>query len=173
MTDEKTSKDVKIVGVHIPKQDIERLDFIVKEYRFKSRYQLLKYIIQCFLKVADPRPEEVVNKDIEEMFDGWDSLEFGEYQNVKRGYDISSTTKTDKEIKATVKKYADRYVKENFAKLESKFKLMDSTVNEKGVSSLDKLNDTILSLYETNEKFSSYKLFKLFADRKFTPKEKR
>lgn len=68
--------------------DIDRLDDIIKKYQFKSRYQVVQYLIKCFLKVADPRPDEIVNKDIEEMFDGYDSVSRDDFQNVKGKYSI-------------------------------------------------------------------------------------
>ena len=85
---QKTSKEATLIATFIPKNDIERLDGIIKKYKFKSRYQVVQYLIQCFLKVADPQPEEVVNKDIEEMFDGYDSVSRDDFQNVKNKYSI-------------------------------------------------------------------------------------
>jgi hypothetical protein len=76
-------------------------------------------------------------------------------------------------IKLSTKKYADRYIREKYAELSSKFRVLDCTINEKGVSSLDKLNDTVLSLYENDSIFGSYEQFKKWADNKFAPKEKR
>ncbi len=51
--------------------------------------------------------------------------------------------------------------------------MLDCTLNEKGVSSLDKLNDTMLSLYTTDKAFKSYEEFYKWADNKFTPKKDR
>lgn len=69
--------------------------------------------------------------------------------------------------------YVSRYIREKYKELESKFRVLDNTLNEKGVSSLDKLNDTMLSLYKTNKTFKSYGEFYNWADNKFTPKKDR
>lgn len=69
--------------------------------------------------------------------------------------------------------YVNRYIKERYRELSSKFRVLDCTLNEKGVSSLDKLNDTMLSLYQTDKKFNSYEEFYRWANNKFTPKKDR
>lgn len=76
-------------------------------------------------------------------------------------------------IKLSTKRYADRFVRERYRELSMKFRVLDSVLNEKGVSSLDKLNDTILSLYEADITFKSYDEFYKWANNKFTEKEKR
>lgn len=76
-------------------------------------------------------------------------------------------------IGLSTKRYADRYIEENYNELAGKFRALDDKISEKGVSSLDKLNDTILSLYEKGDSYKTYKQFKAWADKKFTPKEKR
>lgn len=72
----------------ISNDDAERLDRIIEEYNFKSRYQVLRYLTECFLKVADPRPEEIVNADIEEMFEGFESMSSDDFQDTKRSGSI-------------------------------------------------------------------------------------
>ena len=69
--------------------------------------------------------------------------------------------------------YVNRYIREKYKELESKFRVLDCTLNEKGVSSLDKLNDTMLALYETDKKFKSYEEFYRWVNNKFTPKKDR
>ena len=69
--------------------------------------------------------------------------------------------------------YVNRYIEERYKELSSKFRVLDNTLNEKGVSSLDKLNDTMLSLYKTDKTFKSYEEFYKWADNKFTPKKDR
>ena len=69
--------------------------------------------------------------------------------------------------------YVNRYIEERYKELSSKFRVLDCTLNEKGISSLDKLNDTMLSLYLTNKEFKSYEEFYKWANNKFTPKKDR
>lgn len=69
--------------------------------------------------------------------------------------------------------YVNRYIEERYKELSSKFRVLGSTLNEKGISSLDKLNDTMLSLYKTDKTFKSYEEFYKWADNKFTPKKDR
>ena len=46
------------------------------------------YLVDCFLKVADPKDDEVVPKEIEEMFDGFEVLSSEDYQTTKKGVSI-------------------------------------------------------------------------------------
>ena len=74
------------IKTEIPKEYMERLDEIVEKYHFKSRYQILQYLVKCFVRVADPKPDEdVVPADIEEMFDGYQTASKREFQDIKRG----------------------------------------------------------------------------------------
>lgn len=70
-------------------------------------------------------------------------------------------------------KYVNRFIIEKYREIESKFRILDNTLNEKGVSSLDKLNDTMLSLYHSDVTFNSYTEFYKWANNKFTPKKDR
>jgi len=70
-------------------------------------------------------------------------------------------------------KYVNRFIIEKYREIESKFRVLDKTLNEKGISSLDKLNDTMLSLYLTDKEFKSYEEFYKWAENKFTPKKDR
>lgn len=73
------------VKARVMPEELNRLDGIIKKYQFKSRYQLLQYLIRCFLKVADPKEDEFVPKDIEEMFEGYETASREDFQNTKRG----------------------------------------------------------------------------------------
>ena len=74
------------IKTEISKEYMERLDEIVEKYHFKSRYQILQYLVKCFVRVADPKPDEdVVPADIEEMFDGYQTASKREFQDIKRG----------------------------------------------------------------------------------------
>lgn len=59
------------VDTYISYSDLSRLRNICAKYKFKSIYQLLQYLIHCFLRVADPENDpidEPVPVEIEEMF---------------------------------------------------------------------------------------------------------
>lgn len=74
------------IKTEIPKEYMKRLDEIVEKYNFRSRYQLLQYLVKCFVRVADPQPDdEVVPMDIEEMFEGYQTPSKREFQDIKRG----------------------------------------------------------------------------------------
>ena len=74
------------IKTEIPKEYMKRLDEIVVKYNFRSRYQLLQYLVKCFIRVADPQPDDkVVPKDIEEMFEGYQTASKREFQDIKRG----------------------------------------------------------------------------------------
>lgn len=55
----------------VSRADYARLETIRKKYGFKSNYQIMQYILHCFLRVADPENDqqiEPVPAEIEDMF---------------------------------------------------------------------------------------------------------
>lgn len=72
-----------------------------------------------------------------------------------------------------MKEYPDRYIRENYVRLAKTFREHETKLNEKGNSPLDKLNDTMLSLYESEETFSTYGDFFDWAEQKFGKRTKR
>lgn len=55
----------------VSKGDYGRLSMIRKKYGFKSNYEIIQYLMRCFLRVADPDNDpitEPVPVEIEEMF---------------------------------------------------------------------------------------------------------
>lgn len=59
------------VQTYISPTDKERLDAIIEKYGFVSTYQVLQYLVHCFLRVADPANDpitEPIPYEIEEMF---------------------------------------------------------------------------------------------------------
>lgn len=64
-----------VIKTRLTEEEVERLDSIIKKYDLKSRYRVLKYLIQCFLNVADqPENLEKANDEFKEIFDGYQSL---------------------------------------------------------------------------------------------------
>lgn len=68
--------------------DYQRLEKIRKKYGFKSNYQILQYLLHCFLRTADPDNDqqiEPVPEEIKEMFGDLAELEkHFEYKKPKR-----------------------------------------------------------------------------------------
>ena len=62
----------KKIPVRVDLEQWQRLDKIRADYHFKSTYEIMQYILGCFLRVADPMPgdddEEVLPDEIKEMF---------------------------------------------------------------------------------------------------------
>lgn len=62
----------KKIPVRVDLEQWRRLDKIKADYNFKSTYQIMQYILACFLRVADPKPgdgeEEILPDEIREMF---------------------------------------------------------------------------------------------------------
>lgn len=69
--------------------------------------------------------------------------------------------------------YVDRYIRKHYTRLEGKFRAISNKINEKGISSLDKLNDTMINLNNDAHRFCSYEEFEKWANNKFTPKKER
>ena len=67
----------------------------------------------------------------------------------------------------TNKEFADRFITENYTKLSVKLRVIDCSISKKGMSSLDKLNDTCLILYRLGVEYDCYSQFVQVANRKF------
>lgn len=77
-----TPSDLQIKARLTP-EELDRLDKIIKKCKFKSRYHLLRFILKCFLRVADPQVE-AKSDDVEEMFEGYKTPSFDDFQGTKR-----------------------------------------------------------------------------------------
>lgn len=65
--------------------DFDRLNAIKEKYGFKSVYEILNYLVHCFLRVADPDNDPITEPlpaEIEEMFSGFTDAE-GRYKGEK------------------------------------------------------------------------------------------
>lgn len=69
---------------HILPEERDKLDEVVRDYNFKSRYQLIQAIVRAFLKAVAPEGDEFVCKDIEEMFEGYETASSSDFDTVKR-----------------------------------------------------------------------------------------
>ena len=66
----------------------------------------------------------------------------------------------------TNKEFAEKYINLHYDVLCAKFRAICCKINDKGVSSIDILNDTCISLYWLKECYS-YQEFERLADKKF------
>lgn len=69
--EEKNKYKRQKVYTYLSLKDIFRLKRICADYGFKSIYQLLQYLVHCFLRVADPANDpidEPIPQEIEDMF---------------------------------------------------------------------------------------------------------
>ena len=64
------------------------------------------------------------------------------------------------------KDFADKYINLHYVHLSTKFRTICSHINKEGISSLDILDDTCISLYYIRE-CESYQEFERIADKKF------
>lgn len=76
-------------------------------------------------------------------------------------------------MRPLIHQYADRFIQENYEEIAAKFRLFESKLAEKGCSALDKLNDSMIALYDTDRTFAGYGQFERWAMSKFTEKERR
>lgn len=64
-------KKAKKIFARLAPEAYDRLTDIMKKYGFRSEYQILQYIVACFLRVADPdndENEEPIPDEIADMF---------------------------------------------------------------------------------------------------------
>lgn len=67
--------------------------------------------------------------------------------------------------------YVDRFVTENYNRLSAKFSSLDGTINSSGFGAMDKLNETIVSLYTDPElRFEGWGEAERYMTGKFTEK---
>lgn len=64
------------------------------------------------------------------------------------------------------KQYADKYINLHYGHLSAKFRTISSHINKEGISSIDILDDTCISLYYIRE-CESYQEFERIANKKF------
>ena len=79
---------MKRISGYTTNADYERLLTIKNKYGFKSVYQIIKYLIHSFLRVADPdrdKTEEPLPEEIKEMFEEV-SNHTQDIRETKRGY---------------------------------------------------------------------------------------
>ena len=61
--------NLKKIDTRITLDQYRRLNSIAKAYRFRSYYDLLQYLVHCFLKATDPTySEEPLPAEIKKMF---------------------------------------------------------------------------------------------------------
>lgn len=91
----KKAAQKKKLHTYINMEDIERLEVIKVKFGFKSTYQILQYLTQCFLRVADPENDPIldpVSDEIQDMF-----FEMAEAEkNILRK--VKATSKTPDDI---------------------------------------------------------------------------
>lgn len=64
------------------------------------------------------------------------------------------------------KEFADKYINLHYISLSAKFRTISSHINKEGISSIDILDDTCISLYYIRE-CESYQEFERIANKKF------
>lgn len=70
--------------------------------------------------------------------------------------------------------YIDRFVSDHYKSLSRRFAAIGSNINSSGFGALDKLNETLCSLYTNPDlSFKSWEEAKAFLQNKFTEKEMR
>lgn len=84
--------------------------------------------------------------------------------------DIQTKTSVNEKNRA----YIDRFVSENYTKLSKRFAAIGSNINSSGFGSLDKLNETLVSLYTNPELcFDGWNEANTYLKNKFTEKTMR
>ena len=72
------------IDTYVSVGDVGRLRVVCNKYGFRSIYQLLQYLVHCFLRVADPANDQIdepMPKEIEEMFTDNEEWERHEYSS--------------------------------------------------------------------------------------------
>jgi hypothetical protein len=67
----KTKVPYKQIITRVTVYDYKRLEFICRKYKFRSLYEVVQYLIHCFLRVADKEHDQEIEPlpvEIERMF---------------------------------------------------------------------------------------------------------
>ena len=63
----------RMIKTRIKATDHKRLEDIRKKYGYKSIYEIFQILVHCFIRVADPIQDEILDpipEEIEELFQG-------------------------------------------------------------------------------------------------------
>ena len=94
----KPKKIFKKIFARVSLEDLHRIEQIKKKFGFKSNYQILQYLLYCFLRVADPDNDpidEPVPSEIEEMFTNFTEFEDKFYVTPRRDYQVERKKKKE------------------------------------------------------------------------------
>lgn len=81
---------------------------------------------------------------------------------------------TNQAVNEKNRSYIDRFVSENYKSLSTRFAAIGSNINSSAYGSLDKLNETLLSLYTNSDLlFDNWSDANAYLRNKFTEKEMR
>jgi|GEM_PF-3986554 hypothetical protein len=56
------------IKTQIKKEDGEKLDKILKDYGFISKYEFVKAVLTVFIKAYDPRENEILTENFRDIF---------------------------------------------------------------------------------------------------------
>jgi hypothetical protein len=56
------------IKTQIKKEDGEKLDKILKDYGFISKYEFVKAVLTVFIKAYDPREDEILTENFRDIF---------------------------------------------------------------------------------------------------------
>lgn len=56
------------IKTQLGEADGKKLDKIIKDYGFKSKYEFVKAVLTVFIKAYDPRGEEILTENFRDIF---------------------------------------------------------------------------------------------------------
>jgi hypothetical protein len=56
------------IKTQLKKEDGEKLDKILKDYGFISKYEFVKAVLTVFIKAYDPREDEILTENFRDIF---------------------------------------------------------------------------------------------------------
>ena len=56
------------IKTQLKKEDGEKLDKILKDYGFISKYEFVKAVLTVFIKAYDPRENEILTENFRDIF---------------------------------------------------------------------------------------------------------
>ena len=56
------------IKAQLKKEDGEKLDKILKDYGFISKYEFVKAVLTVFIKAYDPREDEILTENFRDIF---------------------------------------------------------------------------------------------------------
>lgn len=169
----------KTIWAHMREDEMEQIRYVIRQFGFRSVYEFVSSSVRLMLRAMSyvDRSRGSIEGEIAEEFAGLyehEEVELGAKPKWQGGELLALLlsrgevdTQTFHEPNAN-RAYADEFVRRHYTSLYRKYSIRTpKRLESNGYTPLDIFSDTIASLFECREVFSTYEDFEAYAMRKF------